>query len=237
MTHCWSSALPTDAIDWDSVAVAADDCDTVISYGGDDVAMFSTAGVLRADAPIAPQLSGMLDAFGGAIVLTPDGKYGIRADVARASVFTISDDDILGLEEFPHDTDADARFSAIKARFFDAEADGRQTTTPVLEALDDADVTRETAIELPFVPYSHSAQIRAWRHLWAAREGTAFAIRLRDFGLFLDPADVVTIESETFPWLDGEYAVTQVDLANVGCVVALRKVAANAYIAPAEYLI
>lgn len=235
MTQAWQVGLPTSAVDWDAVAEAADDCDAVVTYGGQDRALFRCAGVVQSDSALAGQLSAMLTAFNGAVVFS-NGKYGIKADKTRAPIWTVTDADILAIEDIAHDVPIENRFSAIKGVFYDADNLGRRTTTPVHEVTGET-ITRETAVDLPFTPDNHSAQILARRSLYLTREALPLTLRLHDPAAYLEPADVITIDSDALPVIDGQYQVMQVDLADRGVVVTLRKLVSAAYADPSAYLI
>lgn len=233
----WGVALDQSKIDWDSVAVAADVCDGAIAFGSSSFKRFTLAGVFQSDQTLAAQVAQMLTAFDG-IISYSDGLYSIKASEAASPVTTFTDDDIIGIEDFAHEMPAASLFTAIKAAYYDADTNGRKLMTPVIDqtvAFGETEV-RETAIELPFTPNGLSAQILAYRRLQASRSAVPLSIRLRDCGIFLDAGDVFTIQSDTMPFLDGDWRAVQIDLSGVGCIVAARKYVPEMYAEPSTYL-
>lgn len=234
----WGVALDPAKIDWDSVAAAADVCDESISFGSSSFSKFTLAGVFQSDQTLAAQVAQMLTAFDG-IISYSDGLYSIKASEAASSVTTFTDDDIIGIEDFAHEMPAASLFTAIKATYYDADTSGRKLMTPVIDLTTSLGetVVRETAVDLPFTPKGPSAQILAYRRLRASRSAVPLSIRLRDCGVFLDAGDVFTIQSDTMPFLDGDWRAVQIDLAGVGCIVAARRYVANMYADPTTYLV
>lgn len=238
LMHAWGVALDPDDIDWDTVADAADVCDTTLTYNRETRKIFELAGVFQAAADIAPQIAEMLSAFGGVIIFN-DGKYGIYADEAKTSVWTITDQDIIEFGEFTHAGELRNTWNAIKARYYDADQGGVQVTTPVYEdsTAVAAEGLRETSVELKFTPSSHSAQILAYRTLQRSRDGRTLSLTVSDAGLFVRPFETITLSSAAAPFLNGTYEVIQVDLAQVGCIMQLRGYASAAYDTPSGYLV
>lgn len=238
LRHAWTVAIPHTSIDWDTVTAAANVCDETITYGGSSVKLFELAGLFQAGADYGVQIQEMLSSCGGAISYR-GGKYRIRADAARASVWTVTDDDVIALGEFQFGTEKRAKFNTISARYFDANDSGLEHTTPahVIAAAVAAEGERETSVALPFTPHSHSAQILAYRELIRSRDGRALSAMLSDAALSLDPGDVITFALTEAASLNGLYEVVQVDLGDVGAMVTLRGYTADAYAAPSTYLV
>lgn len=232
--NSWHSELDYSDFNLASVEAAADDCDATIETPQGTKKIFTLAGVFQADAPIATQLADMLGSFGGVLTFV-DGKYEIHADKDRASVHTFSDDDILGLEQYQFAAAPEDIFDAIKAVYFDTSNNSRRNTTPVIE-IAGAAAPRETSIELPFTPETHSAQIIAYRALQEGRNGGEIVLRMSDAALYLNPAEVFTINSDALSIINGEYKCVQVDLAPIGCIVVAKKKVADAYATPSTYL-
>lgn len=233
MTHAWGVALPHTAIDWLSVEVAADVCDTTVTYNGDSVKIFTCAGIFQADSSFGAQINDMLVSFRGRITFQ-NGKYGLVADAARSSVWTIGDRDILEFGEFKHAASDAELFGAISAQFFNAEQGGLRDTT---ETYEEEAGQRETSVMLPFTPLTHSAQIIAYRELVQMRDGRGMVLRLTDAAIYLSPGDRVTMDTSTWGFANGEYEVLQVDLDTPGVRVTLRAYVADVYADPATYLV
>lgn len=233
LTHAWGVALSNDDLDWNSVAEAANVCDELVSYNGEDVAVFKLAGIFQADADFGAQIADMLSSFRGRIMFQ-NGVYGLVADKARPSTFTVTDDDILEIGEFKHAASNDDFYGAISAVFYDAAQGGIRDTTDVYEREAGG---RETSVVLPFTSQKHSAQIIAYRELLQGRDGRALAIHLPDFAAYWAPGKRIAIASVSAPHLNGYYEVMQVDLASPGVSVSLRGYVEDAYRDPSEYLI
>jgi hypothetical protein len=235
ITHVWGSPLDNADIDWTSVAAAANAADATLTYGGSTVPIFVTGGVFQAESEIASQVNSLLQSFGGAITLD-NGLYRIDTDQARTSVFTITDDDILGVGEFQHAVSTEDLFGAISAQYFDINDSGQQATTPVYAV--GAGAQRETGLSLPYCAAAHSAQILAYRALMKSRTDKAVSVTVTDAGLYLLPfVDVVTIASDVATFMNGTYEILQVDLQPEGVTLRLREYAPSAYADPATYLV
>lgn len=237
IVNAWGVGLDQSKIDWPAVALAANECDTLVSFGSSTFKRFTLAGVFQSDQTLAAQVAQMLTSFDGGISYS-EGKYAIKASEAASSVATFADDDIIGIEDFAHEMPAATLFTAIKATYYDADNSGRKLTTPVIDLTTSLGetVARETAVDLPYTPKGFSAQILAYRRLVTSRQSVPLSIRLRDCGLFLDAGDVFTIDSDAMPFLNGDWRAVQIDLSGIGCIVAARKYVADVYADPAGYL-
>lgn len=237
LTHAWGIELDIDDIDLTTVGDAADVCDATTTYDAVSVPYFTAAGVFQSDSNMAGQIANMLAAFGGAITFS-DGVYKLYADAARASVWTITDDDIIELGEYTHSADPENVFNVISASYFDKSDSGQTTMTAVYEdAAAATEGVRETTIRLPFTPAVHSAQILAYRALARMRNGRALTIAVSDAGLWLEAFDVVVISSTSYPAYNGTWDVVQVDMKDVGVELTLKEYVSAAYDDPTTYLV
>lgn len=238
LRNAWTVAIPHTSIDWPSVIAAANVCDQTLTYSGATVKLFELAGIFQAGQDYGAQIQEMLSSCGGAISYR-GGLYKIRADAARASIWTVTDDDVISLGEFQYGTEKRAKFNTVSARYFDTNDGGVQRTTPAysVSAAVAAEGERETSVSLPFTPYAHSAQILAYRELIRSRDGRALSAVLSDAALSLDPGDVITLALTEAASLNGLYEVVQVDLGDVGAMVTLKGYTAAAYADPATYLV
>lgn len=238
LTHAWGVALDSTDIDWDSFGDCADLCDATITYNAASVATYEIAGVFQAGSELASQITDMLASFGG-VLIDVSGKIGCRMDESRSSVWTITDDDIIEFGEFAHAGAYENTYNAIKARFFDADSDGAEDTTPVYEMTYEQALEglRETAIDLRFAAKTHSAQILAYKELMRSRAGKRLSLTLSDAGMYLQALDRVTISSTDASFINGDYEVLQVDLAQFGVIVQMREYPTDAYASPSTYLV
>lgn len=101
LLNAWDISITEADIDWDSVIAAANICDTTITVNGDEREVFVGAGIFEAGTSMAGQVADMLAAMGGSLTFN-NGKYYVYADAARTSVWTATDDDILGIGQFQH---------------------------------------------------------------------------------------------------------------------------------------
>lgn len=238
MRFAWGVGLSSDYIDWDSVADAADACDATTTYDGDTVPLFVLAGVFQSDTDIASQISDMLASFRGVITYS-DGLYKIKADTARTSVWTITDDDILEFIDYTHAAGRAESYSAIKATYFDKDDAGRGGSTPVYEdaAAVAADGLRETAISVPFCAAEHSAQILVYRKLQEIRNGRRLTLRVSDAASALDAFELVTVDSAAVAQVAGTWQIDQIDVADAGFILSLREYVPALYDDPTGYLV
>lgn len=237
MRFAWGVGIGASSIDWVSVAEAADACDATVTYNEVDVPIFELAGVVQADVPIGNQITEMLSSFAGRINYV-QGKYTLRADVARSSVWEILDEDVLELGSYQHDVDG-PKYNTLSGVYYDAADSGtRQETTAIADsAIVAAEGERATSVPLPFTPGAHSAQILAYRELQRHRNGRSTTLRVHDAGAYLEPGDVVTVTLTYAAFMSGTYEVAQVDLADVGVLLALKEYVAAAYTDPTTYLV
>lgn len=235
LTNAWGVALPTSAIDWTSVASAANDCDMAVTGYGP---MFRVAGIFQADSDMASQIGDLLSSCRGRVTFS-GGKYALSVDKAQSSVWTVIDADILELGEFSSGTQAAGLFNAISAVYYDGNVGGtRTTTTPYqLTAAISSEGLRETNVTLPFTPDNYSAQIIAFRELMTSRDGRALSVRLTDAALYLSPGEVITIATTEAPFINGDWQVQQVDAADVGALLSLKGYNAAAYADPLSYIV
>lgn len=238
LTNAWGVALATTAIDWTSVAAAANACDVTTTYNAVSVKLFTISGVFESGGDLASQIQSMLDSFRGHITYS-DGLYKIVADTARTSVWTITDDDILEVGEYIAAADSGAMYNTIKGLYTDVSDASRSTEAPVYEdsAAVTADGRRETALNVPWCAAKHSAQILAYRKLYELRNGRRAALRVTDAALFLDAFELVTIACTAFPFLNGTWQIDMSELADEGVVLNLREYVSQLYTNPTTYLI
>ncbi len=239
LTNNWISPLASADVDWSTVGAAADVCDATVDYNGDTLALFELAGIFQASVNVSSQIQEMLESFGGAL-LFHNGKYEVHADAERSPGLTITDDDILDVGEYQHAAPFAQTPNAIKAVYYDSVAGGERQTTEVYDdtaAQDKDGVTREISVDIGFTARTHSAQILAYRELKKARDGRELTVEVTDIGLFMRPFEVITMQSTTAPWLDGDFEIEQVDLTQRGAVLKLKGYAAAAYTDPTTYLV
>jgi predicted phage tail protein len=238
LRFAWGVGLDHTHIDWASVAAAANACDVTTTYQAASVKLFTLAGVFRSETDLASQIQDMLDSFRGVITFS-DGKYKIVADAARTPVWTITDDDILEVTDYVHAAGRAQAYNVIKASYFDKDDAGRETTSAVYEdtVASAAEGVRETAIDAPFCPAEHSAQILAYRKLKELRNGRRLAVRVSDAACALDAFETVTVSSVSFPTISGVWQVDQIDLATEGYILTLREYVSALYDNPTGYLV
>jgi hypothetical protein len=233
LMHAWDSPLAHTDIDWPSVAVAADACDVSVTVNGVVRKLFTLSGIFEAGTPIAPQISAMLAAMGGAVTFN-NGKYSLHADTAKTSVWTVTDDDVYQVGDLSLDVETDSTFGIISAEYYSADDAGRRNTTPQYEA---DPLGRATALSLLFSATSHSAQVLAYRALQKSLAPRSLTLTVSDAGLYLLPhVDAIAIDSVAAPFLNGVYVVEQVDLTGTGAALKLREYAPTAYAAAPTYL-
>ena len=238
LTRAWFVGLGTTYVDWASVAAAANACDVTTTYNATSVPLFTIAGVFRSENNMASQIDEMLASFRGCITFS-DGKYKISADAPRTAVWDITDDDILEFVDHVHGASYAAAYNAIKATYFDASDSGRQGTTPVYEDATAvaAEGVRETAIDLPFCPAEHSAQILAYRKLKEIRNGRRLTLRVSDAAMALDAFELVTVSSASLPFINGTWQIDQIDMTDDGYILAMREYIPALYADPTTYLV
>lgn len=238
LTQNWLDPIAFDDIDWAAVAAAADVCDATVTVLGNDYPRFTFAGVFQSESDMAEQIAEMLSAMRGYLRFY-DGKYVLIADQERTSVWTVTDDDILEIGDYVHASETHLRFNQIKSVYYDSDGESERKTTPVYTHT--AGVTadggvRETSLTLAYTSSSVSAQIIAYRELITGRDGRTLSIRVSDAGMWLGIGEVITLDSDAFPFINGSFEVVQIDPAEVGCTLSLRAYVADAYASPADYI-
>jgi hypothetical protein len=232
----WWAALSSDAIDWESVAAAADYCDETMTTPAGSQARFVLSGIFESGFSIPEQITAMLATFGGALYYT-NGKFRIRADEPRSPVYTITDDDIVGLGEYSAENGTAQTPTVIRARYYDPAMEGREAlTSNYVSAAQATDGYRERTIDLPFCGDKYSAQVIAFRAIQQAQDGRALNITLTDVAAPLEIYDTVTINSVDAAFLNGDYRVIQKDMVNSGYQLSLQGYVPGAYVSEDSYL-
>jgi hypothetical protein len=237
LRNMWWAALDHTAIDWDSVAAAANYCDGTISTPAGSQTRFQLAGIFESGFSIPEQITAMLASFGGALYYQ-DGKFHIRADEPRSSVYTITDDDIVGLGEYSAENGTAQTPTVIRSRYYDPAIEGREALTPnYVSAAEATDGRRERTVDLPFCGNKYSAQVIAFRALTQAQDGRALNITLTDVAATLEIYDTVTINSVDAAFLNGDYRVIQKDMVGSGYQLSLQGYVPGAYVSEDSYLL
>lgn len=129
--------IPSEWIDWDSVAIAANICDETIEVkrlsgeGTEFIRRYRCNTVLSTEHPPADNLDIILSAMDGRRVFTA-GKYRIYAGAFRTATLTITDSDIIGDKPIQVATSSgdDAPPNIVTARFADATQNWIETSPP-----------------------------------------------------------------------------------------------------------
>ena len=238
ITHVWGAPVDTAAVDYPSIAAAANICDTAsTTTTATPFTLFTSAGEFKSGGDYGAQITDMLTAFGGSLYMS-GGKYIIKADQPEASIFTVTDDDILGVSSYQHEGRRRDTPTSIKARYYDT-AGGTEALTVTVEnaAAVAAEGLREKVIDLPFTDNALSAQVLAYRALVNARAGRRLSVVLTDVAMFFEPTERITVASASFPVINGEWRVSQFDVQPVGVLVQLVQYDASAYANPNTYVI
>lgn len=238
MTHVWGAPLDSSYINYESVASAANVCAASVSdMSAGSFTLFQSSGEFRSGSDYGRQIADMLTAMAGSIYFE-DGKYVIKADQPEPSRFVVTDADILTFINYEAETRLRDNATAIKARYYDTTLAADTISVTVEDtAATLTEGLREKVLDVPYTDNSKSAQVLAWRHLKKTRAGRRCTLQLTDIALWLSPTERVTIQSASFPWLDGDYTVEERELDDVGAVVQLREYAADAYANPNTYVV
>lgn len=211
LTHVHGWNLPTTAIDWDSVAEAADDCDELVEYAdGQTHARYTVDGVLYCDADVRSNVDTIAAAMAG-WVNTTTGLITVRAAKARDVVATLGDDQLAGPIEVRVSLPYRDLFNHVQGQFINPDKRWAIDDFPVYPN-DDAHpyvvedggrrITRDLA---PFdlTTNVYRAQRLAKLALFRARQPLQEISVWSTAAARLQPGDVIEVDRELFGW-DGK---------------------------------
>ena len=144
--------IDPDRINWESVADAADDCDTLVfvppvASPSNTEKRFTCNGVLYGTATPEQNLEALLSSMNGTLVFT-GGEFVIRAGVYETPSDTLDEKDIIGPVGVKSSLSSDERVNSMKASFIDPDREYEPTETVLISPSAYID-TRDNGEELP----------------------------------------------------------------------------------------
>lgn len=152
-------------INWESVAKAADDCDTLVfippaASPQNTEKRFTCNGVIYGSENVEQNVASLLSCFNGNLAFS-GGQYYIYAGVYRAPSDDLDEGDVIGPISINSALDSDKRVNTIKAVYTDPNKDYKVTETADIElykdSRDNGDPLFES-IDLPMVNSWYMAQ-------------------------------------------------------------------------------
>lgn len=211
MRSSYGGRKRADQIDWDHVSAEADICDQPIGLTtGLSEPQFTLDGGFTSEENPFQIAEQMMASAGRAAALWRRGKFAPLCDVYREPVRTLTQTDLVGGFSY---TSAHGRrdvLNTVRSEFVSELRDYKAAMSPPL--IDSALVTSdgetlEATIQRPFVVGHERAQRLDELTLRRSRLGRQVTISIGIEHLELEVGDVINLEFEDFPQVDGTYTI------------------------------
>lgn len=231
---------PTD-IDYNSVAIAADDCeDTVAIPTSATEARFTCNGVLTCSDDHRPNIANLLSSMSGTLRYY-NGLWRISAGVWPASSsFALTESDLVGDITFQPQPDRTERFNAVRGVYFDPDRLHKETAYLAVEDTSlqtnrDDGLVIWKELDLPMTNSETMAQRIAMRALEEASRTGVCIFPMGYRGMDIAPGDRGTVSISELGWSSKNFrciGIRHVDM--VGVELVLKEDDSGAYDDPLE---
>jgi len=242
----FAGGIDASRIDWEAVAAAADDCDTLVpvppaASPENTQKRFTCNGVIYGTEDGEQNTAMILSAMNG--TLTPiNGKYVMRAGVYEAPSDDLYDNDIIGPIGVGSALDSDQRVNTLKATYTDAARSYELTETePVTipaykNDRDDGDELIDS-IELPMTDSWYEAQRICLQRLKEANEELVIQMKCNLKAARLVPGQRINLYVDERSWNPKIFKVEAWNLSDLGdnrlgVDLVLKEDSADAYTDP-----
>lgn len=221
----YGGRVPADRIDYDQVGIAADYDDELVGLKGGGFAKRHTIdGVVTKDQRPADVVAAMLTANRGFLV-QQSGKVWMVSSGPRTAVAAIDDSALAGGFQFRAAQPKNKLLNRVRVRFVAPDRSYELADGPVLERSDLETIDGElldASLDLPFTLTHQRAQRLGAGFLAESRIGKALScqVPVRRF-LGLKAGDVLTVQSDLYPQMDGSYQVDRLAYADNFATLAL----------------
>lgn len=211
----YGRGIDSSMIDDTTFSTEANYADVAVSIpGGGTQARFTCDGVVNVDDKPMDNLRSLLSSCRGFLVFS-GGKYRARTERLESPVsFELTEDNTVGAWSFST-ADKRSKFNRVKARFFNPNANWQPDITFQESAayrLQDANLTLETQLELPFTTDLYRAQQLAQTALKRSRFGIQAQLTATIAATQLEVGNVVRVTNTTPGWVQEAFRVTELEL-------------------------
>lgn len=213
-------------MDWARIATSANrDDEQVACLDGTTQARYTADGMVTLDQQPSTVMEAILSANGGAMI-RPTGLIGIVSSRVKSPVFTIKDEHLTKGFTFTAIKGRRNLTNTVRTRFIAPNESYQQVDGPVLirADLEDADGSPlEATITLPMTSDYRRAERLAKLYLDQSRLDRSLPCNLDLRALGLEEDDVVNVESDLYPAMNGTYEVQDwaLDLENAAVTATL----------------
>lgn len=233
-------------IDWEAVAKAADDCDTLVfvppaASPQNTEKRFTCNGVLYGTASGQQNLEALLSSMNGSLVFS-GGQYVIRAGVYESPADTLSEDDIIGPIGIKTSLTSDERVNSMKAVFIDPNKKYEPTETVLIspsayKTTRDGGAELVQSIDLPMTDSWYMAQRIVIKRLAEANQEVTLTVPCNLRAARLVPGERVNLTITERSWAPKVFKVIDWDFYDrggdqIGVKVTLREDDSSAYADP-----
>lgn len=227
-------------VDYDSVALAADACDTLVAIPvATTEKRFTCNGVLEVTDDHGPNIEAILSSMGGRLRYY-NGQWRIRASTFPSTDFTLTQADLIGPVTFRNAPERTERYNAVRGTYFDPSRQYKSsqyltvndTTTRTNR---DASLVLYKDLDLPMTNSEYMAQRLAFRALNQCTLTGLCVFPLGYQGMNIAPHDTGTVTLSELGWsskIMRAVALRHVDM--VGVEPTLKEDSSAAYTDPIE---
>ena len=197
-------ASPSVAIDWPSIASAADDCDELVDVPtAATEKRFTCNGVLSLGATHTDNLDALLSSMDGKLSYT-GGVWKVRASMWEASSVSITADDLVGGIQVRGSAPESERFNGVRGVYLDPDQEYQAVEFPHVSSA--TYLTRDNSkalfydLELPMTNSDTMAQRLAFRNLEQADNQIVATCNMNLRGMKIAVGDVVDLTIEQYSW-------------------------------------
>lgn len=205
------------SIDWDSVVVAANICDELVSLlGGGNEKRYTCNGTLDSDVPPRAALTSMLSSMAGSVAWS-GGKWKLFAGAYRAPAVTLGDDDQCGPAKTQARRARRDLFNGVKGKFRGPETFYQTTDFP--NVVNELYVTQDNGeaiwqdVELSFTASASACQRIAKIELLRNRHQIITERRFKLSAVGTQVGEVVLLNDSRKGWVDKPFEIARWTLA------------------------
>lgn len=227
-------------VDYDSVALAADACDTLVAIPvATTEKRFTCNGVLETTDTHATNIESILSSMGGTLRYY-NGQWRIRASTFPSTDFTLTQADLIGPVSFRNSPERTERYNAVRGTYFDPSRQHKSsqyltvndTTTRTNR---DSSLVLYKDLDLPMTNSEYMAQRLAFRALNQCTQTGLCVFPMGYQGMNIAPGDTGTVTLPELGWsakVVRDVTLRHVDM--VGVELTLKEESSSAYTDPIE---
>lgn len=212
----FGAGITYDDFDIPALIEAANFCDKGFDPGDGrpPIPQYTIDDVIQTGEGQAVVLDNLLSACNGSLLIR-NGKYIIDIDRPRDPVDIITDQDLVADFEYSEGIPSGEVYNKISAEFRDLSlvSKGQRTEAPTVEVnLPGIDTTNELALNLRATSDHARAQFISRILLRRQLYTKELTLTIDAKGLKYHTNDVITVQSQKFPYIDGDYQIDSIDV-------------------------